>query len=397
MASINELIAKRKPGFGLEQAFYRRDDIYAKEVSRIVLQSWLYVGHQSQVAAVGDFFTTELAGESVIIVRSGDSEIEALINVCRHRGSRVCLEDDGNARLFSCPYHAWSYNLDGSLRGAPQMANDIQFEDFGLKQAKLVNFHGLLFINFDTDANFDVIAADLDEPMQCYGLANAKVAHRQNYPMTANWKLAIENFCECYHCAPAHREFAVAHSAARPDSRFDARRDAVLANATACGLSTNMCSTSFDSPDYVGSERYIDRYALLKGHVTGSRDGGPVAPLMGSISDYDGGATDIQIGPLSYGLAYCDHVVLYRFMPTSINTTDCEVIWLVNESAVEGEDYSLEELVWLWDVTTKADKKIIEDNRRGVDSHFFEPGPFAPMEMYTEQFTEWYLNVMRSA
>ena len=397
MASINELIARHKPGHGLQQEFYKRDDIYASEVRRIVLQSWLYVGHHSQLPHVGDFFTIDLAGESVIIVRSSDSDIHALLNVCRHRGSRVCLESAGNTRRFNCPYHAWSYDLEGALRGAPQMANELNFDDFPLKRAQLVNFHGLLFINFDASADFSTIKADMDEPMQCYGLADAKVAHRQNYPMKANWKLAIENFCECYHCAPAHREFAVAHSAARPDSRFNERRDEVMAKATACGLSTNMCFTSFENSDYVGNERYIDRYALLKGHVTGSRDGKPVAPLMGTIGDYDGGATDIQIGPLSYGLAYCDHVVIYRFMPTAIDRTDCEVVWLVEGSAEEGKDYSVDELTWLWDVTTKADKKIIEDNRRGVDSHFYEPGPYAPMEVYTQQFVEWYLDVMRTA
>lgn len=396
LESINTLIARHRPGFGLEQAFYQRPDIYDREVRDIVLRSWLYVGHQSQVADAGDFFTTELAGESLIIVRSDETTVRALINVCRHRGSRVCLETEGQARRFTCPYHAWSYGLDGSLSGAPQMANAIDVEDFPLKQAQLENFHGLLFINFDLDADFASVREDLDEPMQCYGLTNAKIAHRKNYPMTANWKLAIENFCECYHCAPAHREFAVAHSAARPDSRFSERREAVMAKATACGLSTQMCSTSFDDVGRIGSERYIDRYALLKGHVTGSRDGQPVAPLMGSIVDYDGGATDIQIGPLSYGLAYCDHVVLYRFMPTSMTTTDCEVIWLVNGDAEAGKDYQIDDLTWLWDVTTKADKKIIEDNRRGVDSHFYEPGPYSPMETYTQDFTEWYLNALRT-
>jgi Rieske 2Fe-2S family protein len=88
--------------------------------------------------------------------------------------------------------------------------------------------------------------------------------------------------------------------------------------------------------------------------------------------------------------------VLYRFSPVSADETDCEVFWLVRESAVEGQDYDKQELIYMWDVTTRADKRIIEDNRRGVNSRYFEPGPFTPMEYYTQAFTEWYLDIMRA-
>jgi Rieske 2Fe-2S family protein len=157
-----------------------------------------------------------------------------------------------------------------------------------------------------------------------------------------------------------------------------------------------MIDVSFDNDESFGADRYFVRYPLLKGHVTGSRDGKPVAPLLGSVKDYDGGATDFQIGVISYGLAYCDHVVLYRFIPMSKDMTDCEVIWLVRADAEEGKDYKLDDLTWLWDVTTIADKRIIQDNSRGVESRFYEPGPFTPMEHYAQKFTEWYLNVLNA-
>ena len=96
---------------------------------------------------------------------------------------------------------------------------------------------------------------------------------------------------------------------------------------------------------------------------------------MARIKAYDGGATDLHLGPMTFGLAYCDHVVLYRFTPRGLRNTDCEITWLVNETAVEGKDYDRAELTWLWDVTTIADKEIIERNQAGVDSRFYEPGP----------------------
>lgn len=394
--SKSELLLRQQPGHALEQGFYSDPAIYEEEVRKIFFRIWILAGHQSQVPNVGDFFVLRLAGESIIIVRSDDETINALVNVCRHRGSRVCLEDRGNAKRFVCPYHAWTYDLDGKLAGAPQVMESIDRDKYPLKRAQLRNFHGMLFINFDLNADFSPIAADFEPAIAPHDLSHTKVAHRQSYPIDANWKLAVENYCECYHCVPAHREFAVAHGNARPRKRVAALKQEVLARATACGLSDAEFDASWDRSEAIGTDRHFDRYPLLKGHVTGSRDGKPVAPLLGTITGYDGGATDFQIGALSYGLLYCDHVVLYRFAPTSVSRTDCEVIWLVRESAVEGKDYKLDDLTWMWDVTTRADKRIIQDNSRGVMSRFYEPGPYTPMEYYTRQFTEWYLDVLQS-
>jgi Rieske 2Fe-2S family protein len=99
---------------------------------------------------------------------------------------------------------------------------------------------------------------------------------------------------------------------------------------------------------------------------------------------------------MTFGLAYCDHVVLYRFTPRGQYLTDCEITWLVNETAVEGKDYRLADLIWLWDVTTIADKRIIERNQAGVDSRFYQPGPLSPMEAFTQEFLNWYVSAMQS-
>ena len=147
----------------------------------------------------------------------------------------------------------------------------------------------------------------------------------------------------------------------------------------------------------LGTDRGFDRYPLLRGHLTGSRDGKPVAPLLGTINGYDGGTTDLHLGPMTFGLAYSDHVVLYRFTPRAPRLTDCEVTWLVNETAVEGKDYDVVALTWLWDVTTLADKKIIERNQAGVDSRYYVPGPLSNMEDFTQRFLLWYVAAMRDA
>jgi Rieske 2Fe-2S family protein len=148
------------------------------------------------------------------------------------------------------------------------------------------------------------------------------------------------------------------------------------------------------SPGF-GADFSYDRYPLVRGHITGSVDGSPVAPLMGDIRDYDGGATDLQVGPVTFGLMYCDHVVLYRFTPLSKDTADCDITWLVNGDAEEGRDYDKDKLIWLWDITTDADKAIIERNQAGVNSRFYQSGPFSTMEQHTWDFLAWYLEAMK--
>ena len=139
------------------------------------------------------------------------------------------------------------------------------------------------------------------------------------------------------------------------------------------------------------------RYGLFEGYVTGSQDGQPVAPLMGNFKDYDGGAGDFQMGPVTFMLNYPDHCVLYRFIPRNLTETDMEVVWYVNGDAVEGVDYEAEKVAWLWHHTSLEDEYIILRNSEGVNSRFFEPGPYHPeYEATLMEFISWYLKALAS-
>ena len=393
---IAKLLDNQTEGFSLQQKFYKDPDIYQRELDRIFVKSWLYAGHISQLANVGDYFLYEMDTESVIIIRESNDTINALLNVCRHRGSRVCLEARGNKNLLVCPYHGWTYENSGRLRGANHTYPGFEKSNYALKKAKLKIFHGMIFINLDNDPiPFDPIEKDLDECLRPYRLDKAKVAHKQSYPIKSNWKLAVENYCECYHCVPSHPEYAEAHGRSFRDEDMAALLDEVMQKGEKFGLSNSSINNDWLDSGGVGIDRSYDRYPLLNGFVTGSQDGKPVAPLLGDIKGYDGGTTDMHIGPVTFFLAYCDHVVVYHFKPLTIDTADCEIIWLVNESAEEGKDYKLDELIWLWDVTTIADKRIIENNQEGVNSRFYEPGPFTKFEDFEQGFIDWYLDLMK--
>ena len=187
--TIAELIAARAPGHALVRDFYVRGDIFERDMD-LLLGRWTSVGHASEVAAPGDYLAVELALESAIIVRGEDGELRALNNVCRHRGSRICPPGRGEAAVLTCPYHAWSYRLDGALRAAREMPEDFDPSQYALKPLPIAVIGGLILISFsDTPPRLDAVEAALGAMTARYGWESAKVAHRKTYQVAANWKV----------------------------------------------------------------------------------------------------------------------------------------------------------------------------------------------------------------
>ncbi len=390
-------LASVRPGHALPREFYCDPELFERERRRLLERHWHCAGHASQVANPGDFFTTEICGESVIIVRAADS-VHALLNVCRHRGSRVCTETAGRARGggFICPYHAWNYGLDGTLRAAPRMLPGFRREEYGLKRLAVRVLEGLILVSFAPEPlGLEHVTAVLEGTARAYGWGQAKVAHRETFPVRANWKLAVENYMECYHCGPAHEEYSRFHLYARPAAQNTAADERVRRRARELGVTIREANYWGSHAD-AGQEAAASlRSALAEGTVSGSEGGGPLAPLMGQFPDYDGGVTFFDLGITSDFLAYPDHGLIYRFIPKAVNSTDMEVLWLVRGDAREGADYRLEQLTWLWRVTSLADKRIIELNQQGIDSRYYQPGPYSEMEQDTRRFVEWLLSELR--
>lgn len=394
--SIAELIAKQKPGWSLDQRFYTDSEIYQLELDRIITRNWILAGHQSQLPAPGDFRVIKVANESAIIVRSKDGTLKAFANVCRHRGSLVCLEESGNSRKFECPYHGWVYDTDGKLLAARNMPDDFDKGEHGLLPVSLDIVHGLLFIAFcENPPSLEGAKRDLAEAMAIFDFPNLKVAAQKKYPIAANWKLAIENYQECYHCATAHPDYAKMHTLMLDPAKRARVQGNMLDRMEACGIK-NLYVDRIDTKARPGEQGYgYGRTAMFDGYLTGSRDGQPIAPLLGNIKDYDGGASDFSFGPFSFLLAYSDHVVAYVFTPVDKDHCQCEIYWLVRGDAVEGKDYDRNDLMWLWDVTTYADEKIIVNNWKGVKSRYYRPGRFSGMEAAEGIYVDWILKQLR--
>ena len=390
--SIDELIANQKPGHSLDQRFYTDPAIYDLEIEKIVNRNWILAGHASQLPEPGDFKVLNVAQESAIIVRGKDGKLKGFANVCRHRGSLVCLEEQGHADKFVCPYHGWMYDIDGNLTAARNMKDDFDMSTHGLKSVSIGEIYGLILVCFDDNPpSLEGAIRDLEEPMGMYDFENLKLAAQKSYAIPANWKLSIENYQECYHCATAHPEYALMHTMMLDDEKRERASGHMYERMEACGIK-DIYINHVDSAACPGEIGFgFARTAMFSKYKTGSKGGQPVAPLLGSITGYDGGQADLSFGPFSFLLAYNDHVVCYVFTPVDHNNSNCEIYWLVRGDAEEGKDYDVDELTWLWDVTTMADKEIIANNSRGVHSKYYEPGPFSGMEDLEQIYIEWIL------
>ena len=197
---------------GLPAKFYTDPDIFAHEREKIFFRNWLFAGHVTDIPQVGEYFTTKIFNQSIIVIRNNADKINAFYNVCRHRGHEL-LNGKGKVARISCPYHAWTYALDGELVGV-RNANSVKnfsVDQYPLSQVQVEILAGLIFINLDTHApSLADTAPGLDEEIRmlaprCDTLLHA---HRDEHIMKCNWKIAAENWSECYHCTIVHPPLA---------------------------------------------------------------------------------------------------------------------------------------------------------------------------------------------
>jgi phenylpropionate dioxygenase-like ring-hydroxylating dioxygenase large terminal subunit len=334
------------------------------------------------------------------VIRDTEGEIRAHHNVCRHRGSRLCTHARGTLRTITCPYHAWSYGLDGSLKGASSAAADFDKGLYALNSCHLRVQCGLLFLSFaEYPPAFDSYIGFLTHELELQDLQHSKVAKQARFSANANWKILVQNNLECYHCRPAHPTFCAAHAGsalvARPENADQTayeRLRTVLRDADS--ESRREFTPVYTGPDSAALQ-ILMRSIIGENRSTESLDGKPVAPLMGQCT-YDGVQTVALPNPLTSIYLNPDHVVIYTFLPRSVRRTDIDVMWLIKETAVEGVDFLLGEVAAVWEPTLQEDKTLVENTQSGIDSTAYRPGPYMETEAFVRDFDSWYLTRIAS-
>jgi len=404
-ASLAELIARRKPGHSLEQAFYVSPEVFKADLELIFGRHWIYVGVEPDVPEPGDVMTVEIGSTPVLLVRDDDMAVRAFHNVCRHRGSRLVDQPKATVGNLVCRYHAWTYGLDGKLLFANHMGADFDKSCLGLKPVHLRSVAGLLFICLAETPPEDMaaMAAAMTPYLAPHDLPNTKVAHAVDLIENCNWKLTMENNRECYHCSGNHPEltiplfaygFGFSPQGMDEEELEQANRYAAMVTDLhgrweARGLPSREMEHLSDRVTGYRTERLpIDQMGesqTFDTRIASQR-------LLGRINDPRSGGLSFWTQPNSWHHFMSDHVVTFSAIPLAPEKTLVRTKWLVHKDAVEGRDYDLENLTAVWNATNRQDADLVELSQAGVRSPAYEPGPYSPYtEGLVEKFCDWYL------
>ncbi|SCD23673.1 aromatic ring-hydroxylating oxygenase subunit alpha [Brucella inopinata] len=392
-----ELLTGRDPNFSLEQKFYTDPDYYKLDLENIFYKDWLFVGHDCELPKTGSYMTVQIGAYPVIVVRDAQGGIRAFHNSCRHRGSRICSAEKGTAAKLVCPYHQWTYELDGRLLFARQVGPDFKPADYGLKPVHCETVAGYIYICVAEEAPDFAAFRNLVEPyLAPHNIKDAKVAFESSIIEKGNWKLVWENNRECYHCAANHPELCRTY----PEAPTATGVQGVMEDPEINQLWKSCAIIGLPARFNMSEDgRYrITRIPLLRDAVSYTMSG--KAAVKKPLSDKVAGSTNIGAMllfnyPSTWNHLMADHAISFRVLPISAEETLVTTKWLVHKDAVEGVDYDLDELTHVWIQTNDQDRKIVEENAVGIHSPAYQPGPYSvEHEGGVMQFLEWYTNTM---
>lgn len=389
----------RREGLTLDQKFYGDPAFYEVDLECVHYREWLFVGHECELASPGDYFTVQIGAYSIIVLRREDGSIGAVHNTCRHRGSRICSAEHGKvAKRLICPYHQWTYHLDGRLATARQMGRTIDADELGLKRAHCECIAGYIFVSLAKVPPDLAAFRDQIEPYFLpHNLRDAKVALSMSIVEKGNWKLVWENNRECYHCAVNHPELCRTYPE-RPTvtgvqgAQSDPEMLAHWRRCESAGLVSKFLMA--DSGQY-----RVARLPLLGDAVSYTMDGTAAVskPLSPDVRETSIGSMVLFHYPSTWNHVLGDHAVTFRTLPLGPKETQVTTKWLVHKDAVEGVDYDLERLTEVWMATNNQDLSLVERNQIGVSSPAYEPGPYSvEHEGGVMQFVDWYCRVMET-
>jgi phenylpropionate dioxygenase-like ring-hydroxylating dioxygenase large terminal subunit len=327
----------KAPIKGLPAKYFVDEDIYDKVKHQVYFKTWQYACHTSQVANHGDYYSLSIFDQDIFIIRDKDSQLKAMYNVCQHRGHRL-VEGTGNKKLVVCPYHAWSYELNGKLRGAPNSQSVSGFDTSAIciPAIRLEEFLGFVFVNLDPECvSMDRTFPGVREGILqlCPDIKNKKFASEHTADEGCNWLTAVENYNECYHCKVAHPDFAT--GVIDPDS---------------------YCVSAFGEGKVLRHESLATQSDQAWYDVSGSDYGSFFLWPSCSIQIYPGGVVNT-----------------YHWRPLCVDDVCVHRGWFSGDGKV---DETLQKIIDLdRDTTFSEDLILVKNVQRGLKSRGYQPGP----------------------
>jgi glycine betaine catabolism A len=328
---------------------------------RNIFSGWICVGHAADLDAVGTQRAVGSGANGVLLVRGDDDTIRAFANTCRHRGHELlACGATAKRRNIVCPYHSWSYRLDGRVRNAPGFSDVDGFDPdgFGLAELRLVNWHGWLFTDPSGEAaDFTDHVAGLEEVVGPYRPEDLTVVARHSYELATNWKVIAENYQECYHCSTIHPEL----------SRISPPTSGANIDITG---------------DWMGGWM-----SMIDGAETMSLTGKSGGVAIKGLSEHELRSVMYLVGyPNLLVSLHPDYVMTHLMTPLAVDRTHVECAWAFPRDVAAQPDFDPSYAVDFWDLTNKQDWAACESVQRGLSSPHARPGPLAPDEDGVYQF-----------
>jgi Rieske 2Fe-2S family protein len=338
----------------LPARYYTDPEVFRQELETFFGQMWFSSLRSEQIPNPGDYHLCEVADESIIVVREKDGAVRAFYNVCRHRGTRMCREERGKFRgHIQCPYHGWTYGLDGKLMGAPHMEESaFRRDDYPLHAVHVGEWDGHLFLNQASRPKpFGIQLADLPEKFAPWGMRDLCLHKQSVYEVNANWKLIISNYNECLHCPMLHPML--------------------------CRISDPMSGDNDPpQPTYIGGAMQF-----RGGAQTMSVDGRRRREYLPGLN-----ATQRErvlyyaIYPNLLLSLHPDYVMAHRLWPRAVDRTQIVCEWYFHPTEMAKPNFSADDAIAFWDATNREDWEISELSQKGISSRAYEPGPYSTRE-----------------
>jgi Rieske 2Fe-2S family protein len=365
----------------LPSAFYYDPAHYQLELKKIWYGNWIYLGRASTLPETRSFRTFSIGDQNILVVRDQAGALQAFHNTCRHRGSTLCAEHSGrlNANAVTCPYHNWTYNLQGTLKGVPgaDLSTDLDRGALGLYGVAIAEWGGFMFVNLgnrpdELESGLRPNGGRLDS----WPLASLVVGHTMRKVLACNWKVFWENFSECYHCPNLHPE---------------------LSNLVP--IYGRRMMGEFDDPDWEAHRENQDprhRGGLRAGAHTWSLDGEPIGPTFPGLAAEEraAGHRYVTALPSFFVVAHTDYVRAVSMRPLGPESTEITAEWLFSPGTMSDPAFDMEKMVALGRLVIEQDGQACEWNQKGIRSIAHRQGVLMPQEYAVRNFQKWVLQSM---
>ena len=402
--SQRELITARTPGHGMQGALFGRPDIFDTDVDIFFSKHWILVGVTADIPEPGDISTLDIGKSSIIVVRDDDEQVQAFRNVCRHRGARLKQAGKSTVGMLVCPYHQWTYDLDGSLKHAAHMGKDFDPTCKSLMpvHTKVVGTHVFVCLGDQPPEDIAYLAETMLPRFAPYNMTHSKIAHEADIIENGNWKLVIENNRECYHCSATHPELTasflpedfgfctdgLSEESLQALDEYYERNRAAKRNWENDGF---IC----DAVEHLGEDA-VTQFRTQRLAIAGNGESQTLdtrvacTRLFGDLTRRDLGDVHLWTHN-SWTHVMSDHAVISYIIPLAPDKTLVRTKWLVNADAREGVDYEVDKLIEVWKATNQQDADLVAITHSGTQDPGYTPGPFSAFtESYVDQFSRWY-------